>query len=64
MASPIIYFNNFIGDLKSKNPQLSIEDVKSELYKNSIMTKHYDDSFTITLAIAESRVHIGKQSNF
>jgi len=43
MASPIIYFNNFIGDLKSKNPQLSIEDVKSELYKNSIMTKHYKE---------------------
>jgi hypothetical protein len=43
MASPIIYFNNFIDDLKSKYQQLSIEDVKSELYKNSIMTKEYPE---------------------
>ena len=43
MASPIIYFNNFINDLKSKNNELSIEDVKTELYKYSIMTKEYSD---------------------
>ena len=43
MASPIIYFNTFISDLKSNNPQLSVDDIKSELYKHSIMTKHYAD---------------------
>ena len=43
MASPIIYFNTFINDLKSTNPQLSVDDLKSELFKHSIMSKHYED---------------------
>ncbi len=43
MASPIMYFNTFINDLKSTNPQLTVEDIKNELYKHSIMSKHYED---------------------
>lgn len=43
MASPIIYFNTFISDLKSTNPQLTVDDLKEELYKHSIMSKHYED---------------------
>ena len=43
MASPIIYFNTFINDLKSKNPNLTVDDLKTELYKHSVMTKNYED---------------------
>lgn len=43
MASPIMYFNAFISELKSSNPELNVEDLKAELYKHSIMSKLYED---------------------
>ena len=43
MASPIIYFNKFINELLITNTQLTVDDLKKELYKHSIMCKHYND---------------------
>lgn len=43
MAGPIIYFNTFINELKNKNPQITREELKVELYKLSIMTKYYEE---------------------
>jgi hypothetical protein len=43
MASPIIYFDNFISELKSTNPSITLEELRAELFKNSIMTKFYEN---------------------
>ena len=43
MASPITPFNNFISELRVQYSELSIEDLKKELYKFSIMIKEYPE---------------------
>jgi len=43
MANPIIYFKEFINELKNKNEELTVDNLKSELYKLSIMTKYYEE---------------------
>ncbi len=42
MENPIIYIKNFINDLKIKNENLTVEDIKKTFEEKSIMSKYYE----------------------